>query len=444
MASPDCRARAGTSTGPPGHPGQPQPDGRQAPGTLRHGARYHRLVPEPTTIPAFPNGDVIDDVAPATIPAATSIAARPTAPSRRRSPRTRKGAAPPVLVEVLRGETVESRHRGHVVQVDARGRVVRAIGAPGTEVMLRSTVKPFAVVALVESGAADALELTPAELAIMCASHTGEDKHVRTLQAIFRRANVTQALLRCGTEGAPSDSLTAARLARDGETPGPIRHGCSGFHAASILMSAYAGWSLDDYADPAHPSQVAVRETVARLFGRRLGSLRTSTDNCGLLTYEVTLQELARAYLLLVDPEGPAADAARAASAPALRRVRDAMIGAPDMVGGTYESLDTELMRRYPGRLVAKAGADGMRAMGLLADEGRAASAIAIKIEDGDLSRRAIKAVSVEVLAQVGVLDERDLRALLPYHHPTVLSPHGQEAAVALPRFELPAANRPG
>ncbi len=104
---------------------------------------------------------------------------------------------------------------------------------------------------------------------------------MRTLQAIFRRASVTQALLQCGTDGAPSDALTAARLARDGETPGPVRHGCSGFHAASILMSAYAGWSLDDYADPKHPSQVAVRETVARLFGRKLETLTIATDNCG-------------------------------------------------------------------------------------------------------------------------------------------------------------------
>ncbi len=217
-----------------------------------------------------------------------------------------------MLVEVHRGRTVESRHRGHIVQVDARGKVLRAVGAPGTEVLLRSTVKPFGVVALIESGAADDLALTPAELAIMCASHTGEDKHVRTLQAIFRRANVTQALLRCGTEGAPSDELTATRLARDGETPGPIRQGCSGFHAASILMSAYAGWSLEDYANPKHPSQVAVREAVARLFGRRPETLHVAGDNCGVLTYEVTLLELARAYLMLADPEGPSVRDARA------------------------------------------------------------------------------------------------------------------------------------
>ncbi len=348
-----------------------------------------------------------------------------------------------MLVEVRRGDTIESRHRGHVVQVDATGRVLRAVGAPGTELMLRSTVKPFGVVALIESGAADDLALTPQELAIMCASHTGEDKHVRTLQAIFRRANVTQALLRCGTDGAPSDALTASRLARDGETPGPIRHGCSGFHAASILLSAYAGWSVDDYADPKHPSQVAVRETVARLFGRKLETLRTATDNCGVLTYEVTLLELARAYLLLADPEGPAADGERSRSAPALARVRDAMMAAPDMVGGTYGNLDTELMRRRPGRLVAKAGAEGMRAIGLVAHDGSAAAGIAIKIEDGDLSRRAIKAVSVETLAQLGVLDERDLRAMAGYHRPTVTAPTGGEASTALPRFELAAAGKP-
>ncbi len=379
-------------------------------------------MPEQTSIPAFP----------------LDVPARePRAHGRKRATRTRKGAPPPVLVEVHRGSTIESRHRGHIVQLDASGKVIRAIGAPSTDVMLRSTVKPFGVVALIESGAADDLALTPAELAIMCASHTGEDKHVRTLQGIFRRASVTQALLQCGTDGAPSDALTAARLARDGETPGPIRHGCSGFHAASILMSAYAGWSVEGYADPKHPSQVAVRETVARLFGRNLETLKVATDNCGLLTYEVTLLELARAYLLLADPEGPATDGPRSASAPALARVRDAMMGAPDMVGGTYDNLDTELMRRRPGRLLAKAGADGERAMGLVAAAGAEASGIAIKIEDGDMSRRAITATSVEVLAQIGVLDDRDLRAIAGYHHPAATAPGGGVAATALPRFEL-------
>ena len=318
--------------------------------------------------------------------------------------------------------------------------MVRAVGAPNTEVMLRSTIKPFAIVALIESGAADDLELTPPELAIMTGTHTGEDKHVRTLQAIFRRASVTQTLLACGSDGAPLDARTATRLARDGETPGAIRHSCSGYHAASILMSAYAGWSLDDYAEPKHKSQVAIAETVARLFGRKPGTLKAGTDDCGVATYEVLLVEVARAYLLLADPEGPAADGDRADSAKALKRVRDAMIGAPDMVGGTYDTMDTELMRRRPGTLVSKSGSDGLRGIGLLATaNGRSdqPTGLALKIEDGDGAHRASRAVSVEALAQVGTLDERDLRALAPFHRPAQHGPDGSEVAAALPRFEL-------
>ena len=391
-------------------------------------------MPEEPTLPAFPAADGDGD-GPVPDTAGADAESRP----RTRSTRTRKGSAPPVLVEVQRGEVAESRHRGHIVQVDSSGKVVHAIGAPSTDVMLRSTVKPFGTAALIESGAADDLKLTGPELAIMCASHTGEDKHVRTLQAIFRRASVTQALLQCGVDGAPADERTATRLARDGETPGAIRHGCSGFHAASILMSAYAGWTLDDYADPKHPSQQAVLQTVARLFGRDPATLRTGFDNCGVLTYEMTLLELARAYLMLADPEGPSVHGDRAGSAPALHRVRDAMMQAPDMVGGTYDNLAPEHMRRRPGRLVAKAGADGMRAVGVVASDGTEAAGMAIKIEDGDGSRRAISAASVESLAQVGLLDERDLRPLAEYHHPTVLTHAGREAATALPRFVLAA-----
>ena len=103
----------------------------------------------------------------------------------------------------------------------------------------------------------------------MASSHSGEDLHVRTLQGIYRRANVSQTLLACGAEGMPLDPLTAARLARDGEKPGPIRHMCSGQHAVSILLSKLKGWDPTDYWHDDHPAQVAYRAVVARAFGRR-------------------------------------------------------------------------------------------------------------------------------------------------------------------------------
>ena len=205
-------------------------------------------------------------------------------------------------------------------------------------------------------------------------------------------------------------------------------------------MSAYAGWSLEDYADPRHPSQVAVREAVARLFGRKLTRSRSPpSTTAALLTYEVTLLELARAYLLLADPEGPASMRRRAESAPALPRVRDAMMGAPDMVGGTYDNLDTELMRRCPGRLLAKAGADGMRAIGLVAvRRRRGLGAIAIKIEDGDMSRRATKAsVGGGAGPDRACSTSATCGPWRPITTPPCSTPGGVEAATALPRFEL-------
>jgi L-asparaginase II len=350
---------------------------------------------------------------PATDPAshARTSARTPTrSPSRPALPRARypRGAAAPVLVEVRRGPLVESRHRGHVVQVDAHGRVERGIGDPDFVTSLRSAVKPFALLALVEAGGVEEFHLTDPEIAVMAASHHGEDMHVRTLQGVLRRASLSQSLLACGAEGAPLDPITHARLARDGEVPGPIRHMCSGFHVASLLLTRHGGWSLADYWHPEHPSQVAVADTVARVFGTARSALVTAVDNCGLLTYAFPLAAIARAFALLADPAA-GADETTLPLVPALTRVRDAMLAAPEMVGGTGDAVDTRLMHARPSRLVSKGGAEGLRGIGLLAGarpgDGGAAG-VAIKIEDGDGAGRASRAVSVEALAQLGVFDE--------------------------------------
>lgn len=344
-----------------------------------------------------------------------------------------------MLVEVRRGGAVESRHRGHVVQVSAAGDIECAIGDPTVEVTLRSAAKPFALVALIESGAADEFRLSEQELAVMAASHAGEDRHVRTLQGIFRRAGVSQGLLRCGA-AMPTDRRTAARLARDGEEPGAIRHQCSGFHAASILLSRAADWSLEDYDRPEHPSQAAVRTSVAGAFGVPVRTLRTATDDCGLQTYLFPLVDVARAFALLADPTAADGDDARAALAPSLTRVRDAMLAAPDMVGGTDSVLDTLLMQTLAGAAVSKGGAEGLRGVGLLPGArgaGRPAAGVAVRIEDGDLGARANRAVTVEALDQLGVLDDRARRLLAHHHRPVTRSPAGDPIAEVVAGYAL-------
>lgn len=360
---------------------------------------------------------------------------RPALP-RARYPR---GAAAPVLVEVRRGEIVESRHRGHVVQVDRDGKVQSGIGDPDVLVSLRSAAKPFCLLALVDAGGIEAFNLTASELAIMAGSHTGEDAHVRTLQGVLRRAGLSQSLLATGSEGAPHDRLTAARLARDGETPGPIRHMCSGFHISSILLSRMKGWTLADYWKPEHPSQLAVREVVARIFETKPSALITAVDSCGLLTYAFPLVSIARAFSLLADPEG-AADNARKPLATGLIRIRDAMIAAPEMVGGSRGSTDTQVMRARPNLLVSKGGAEGLRGIGMMAGArgaGTPAGGVAIKIEDGNLFGRASSAASVESLAQVGALDASALEQLRELHRPPLRDPRGSEVGQAVPTFQL-------
>ena len=350
--------------------------------------------------------------------------------------RTRSIAAP-VLVRQVRDGNVESEHRGHVVEVDTTGRVVRAAGDPGTVVMLRSTVKPLGLLALVEAGGVEAFDLSAPELAVMAGSHSGEDLHVRTLQDVFRRSKISQSALACGIDHAPLDAITAARLARDGERPSPIRHNCSGNHPVLLLLARLGDWPLEDYWDPLHPAMRAFSATVARVFGIAPERMVSATDNCGIPTFAFRLRDVARSYAFLAAPELIPAGDPRAALAPSLIRVRDAMRGHPELVGGTRDRLDTALMKAAQGRLVSKSGAEALRAIGLLAAPARPPTGIAIKIADGDGADRAGRAVAIETLIQAAGLDDRAVRELGRYHRPPTFDPHGRLVAEAVPDFQL-------
>ncbi|MFL5771472.1 MAG: asparaginase [Chloroflexota bacterium] len=360
--------------------------------------------------------------------------------SSKRSSRTR--IVPPILVRQVRNGIEESVHRGDIVEADVDGRLIRGLGDPDRLVTLRSCVKPFGVATLLEAGGLDAFDLEPAEIAIMASSHSGEDLHVRTIQALYRRAGASQSLIATGIEGMPLDELTAMRLARDGEQPGAIRHMCSGQHSVFILLSRLRGWDPTNYWHDDHPAQVAYRLTIARAFGTTPEKLKTAIDGCGVLTYAFPLREVARAYALLADPSAVPASDPRSSLAASLTAVRDAMLAHPEMVGGTRDRLDTSLSKALPGRLVSKAGMEALRGLAILAGPRTSgaqtgASGMAVKIEDGDGYERGTWAASVEALVQAGVLDGQALRVLARYHRPPIIDPHGRLGAEAIPSFEL-------
>ena len=346
----------------------------------------------------------------------------------------------------MRGGVEESVHRGDVVEAHVDGSLVRGLGDVDRVANLRSCVKPFGVVALIEAGGIEAFDLEPAEIALMASSHSGEDLHVRTLQGMYRRAGVSQSLIATGSEGMPLDALTAARLARDGEKASPVRHMCSGQHSVFLLLSRLKGWDPERYWLDDHPAQVAYRSVVARAFGTTTSRLKTSIDGCGVATYAFPLREIARAYALLADPPAVPESDARSSLAPALTRVREAMLANPEIVAGSRDRLDTSVMKAAPGRLVSKGGMEALRGLAVLAGprpgagaagEALPASGIALKIEDGDGYDRGTWAATVEVLVQAGVLDPGSLRMLARYHRPADTDPHGRVAAEAIPDFEL-------
>jgi L-asparaginase II len=342
-----------------------------------------------------------------------------------------------LLVEVTRGDRVESRHRGSLAVVASSGKLLWSYGDPDEFAFIRSTAKPFQLAPFVASGRFDAYNFpAPTEsLAIMAASHSGEDRHVRTVQAVLRAGGLTRDVLACGVH-APFDVETAQRLIRDGEPLTALRHNCSGKHAGMALHAKAAGWPIETYWQPDHPVQQLALDTVALLSEVPRSEVMTATDGCGVVSFGLPLHGLALAFARLADPTGVPDKPLRTA----LERIRDAMMAHPELVAGERRRLDTAVMRVAPGQVVAKAGAEGVQAIAMLGTSGLRGgkpAGLALKIEDGDGSNRARNVATCRALHQIGVLDDEALRRLVEYASPTVLDPRGEAAGVVRPAFTL-------
>src|SRR5690606_21904334 len=191
-------------------------------------------------------------------------------------------------------------------------------------------------------------------LAIMAASHSGEDRHVRLVQEILRRAGLTSAVLQNQVH-APYDTETAHRLLRDGERPNALRGNCSGKHAGMVLFAKASGWPMETYWHPDHPVQRQALETISALSDVPVEEIVQAVDGCGVVTFGMPIRGLAVAFARLADPSAVADPPLRAA----LARIRDAMMSHPELVAGERRRIDTALMRAYPMRVVSKGGAEG-------------------------------------------------------------------------------------
>lgn len=336
------------------------------------------------------------------------------------------------LVEVRRGPLVESRHRGHVAAVDGAGRSVARLGEPGTVTFMRSSAKPLQALPLVTSGAADRFGFDERELVLACASHSGQDLHAETAARMLRKIGLDERALKCGVHE-PFDQETARLLRERGESPSALRNNCSGKHAGMLALALHLGVPPETYDDPRGPVQQAVLRAVAQFSGLPSAEVPVGIDGCGVPVFGMNVRAMALTYAWLVAPPAEFDEPTRRAAA----RLVAAMGSHPEMIGGTVERFDTQVMRATRGGVISKVGAEGVYTAGVLpCEEWPEGLGLAFKIEDGE-DRRARPTVAIECLRQLGVLKGNALETLAPYAKFPIHNHRGELVGQIRPLFTL-------
>ncbi len=319
----------------------------------------------------------------------------------------------PVLVEVTRGPLVESSHRGAVAVANADGNRVLAIGDVTKPVFARSAIKALQALPLVEDGAADRYGFGDEELALACASHSGEPAHVAGVERMLAAAGLNFSALRCGAHY-PISQDAAAALARTGK-PSALHNNCSGKHAGFLCAACAMGVDHADYRRPEHPVQRRARAVIEDFTGAVLAQDTCAIDGCSVPTWAVSLENLARGFAKFGTGHGLARQRAAAAA-----RLREACANKPWFVAGTGRFC-TDIMQLFGARVFVKTGAEGVYC-GALPGQGLG---IAIKCDDG--AGRAAAAIMAAVIARFLPLEAAERTALAPYRKPVLRNWNGFE-----------------
>lgn len=340
---------------------------------------------------------------------------------------------PPVpLVEVWRGPIVESIHRGHLAAVDGSGETVAELGSPEMVTYFRSSSKAFQALPVVASGAADAFGFTEKEIALACGSHSGEPMHVETAQAMLTKIGLEESALKCGAHE-PFSVEVARELIRRGQEPRALQNNCSGKHAAMLGLAKHLGAPTATYDEWNHPVQQAVAKVVSQFCDVPINEMKIGIDGCGVPVFGLPVWSMALGYARLISPD----DWFDSATREACRRVVNAMIKFPEMIGGSKDRLDTELIKAGKGRLVSKIGAEGVYTVGVLpCGEWPKGLGLALKIDDGD-DRRARPPAVIEALKQLQVLADDDLTELSGYAPIPITNRRGERVGEARAAFTL-------
>ena len=300
----------------------------------------------------------------------------------------------PVVVEVTRGSVIESRHRGAIAVVDGDGTLVYSVGDIAQPVFPRSAIKAVQALPLVESGAAEAFGFGNAETSLACASHSGEDEHIRLARDMLSRAGLDETCLECGGHWSSQQWVMLHQARSWTSTPTAICNNCSGKHAGFVCTAAHLGIDPKDYVRPGHPIQIGIKDALEDLTGEQHSADSCGTDGCSIPTYAIPLTAMAHGFAKMVTGQGLAPQRAAAASS-----IINACMEQPFYMAGTHRFC-TKLMELGQGRLFAKTGAEGV----FCAAIPELGLGIALKCDDG--ATRASEAMMAMTFAHLLTKDD--------------------------------------
>ena len=308
----------------------------------------------------------------------------------------------PTLVEVTRGERVESFHRGVAVVVDTDGRVIFAAGDAESLIFPRSAAKPLQALPLVASGAVEQFGLTGAEIALACGSHAGQPEHVSVADSMLRKAGRDASSLECGVHW-PLGEAAARGLAACGGLPTALHNNCSGKHAGFICVACQRGLDTTGYGQPEHPVMREVTAALAQATGATLDESVRGIDGCSIPTFALPLRTLATGFARLGTGHHLSPSLARASAG-----IRLAIADNPVMLAGTGR-FDTRIATAFGEAVLCKCGAEGTAAAAIP----ELGIGLAVKIDDG--AGRAVEVAMASLLRRFlpeSLVDHDELRQL--------------------------------
>lgn len=308
----------------------------------------------------------------------------------------------PILVEVHRGEVLESFHRGVICIVNQDDQVLFSRGDVQQVCYPRSALKFFQQIPLMVSGAVEHFGFTQKEIALFCGSHNGEEQHVETVRSILKKIGLDESYLLCGPQ-MPTLKEDQVKLIKNDLQPQRIHNNCSGKHAGFLAYCVFRNWSLKDYISPTHPLHLEILDVISEFHRYPKDKIKAGIDGCSAPIFAFPVINQAIAYKNLIHPVQFNEDVRKACLT-----LVDAIVAYPEMIAGKKRYC-SDLMRFSEGKLIGKTGADGVYSLGIR----NLNYGVCIKVDDGKMGPQ--YNVAQAVVEQLGILSESANKELRNY-----------------------------